>query len=66
MSHLVLCTKGVHTTRQLSCIPIVKVLLKLYGNTGLNIYIHAKMHRIKVYKTELECTIKELAFSDIQ
>ena len=52
MSHLVLCTKGVHTIRQLSCIPIVKVLLRLFGNTGLNIYIHTKVHRIKFYKQD--------------
>ena len=54
MSHLALalCTKGVHTIRQLSCIPIVKVLLRLFGNTGLNNYIHAKVHRIKFYKQD--------------
>ena len=45
MSHLVLCTKGVHTTRQLR-------LLRLFGNTGLSNYIHAKVHRIKFYKQD--------------
>ena len=49
MSHFALSTKGVHTVGQLSCIPIVKVLLRLYGNTGLISNIHAKVHRIKFY-----------------
>ena len=52
MSHLALCTKGVHTTGQLSCIPIVKVLLRLFGNTGLSNNIHAKVHRIKFHKQD--------------
>ena len=52
MSHFALCTKGVHTTGQLSCIPIVKVLLGLLGNTGLSNSIHEKVHRIKFYKQD--------------
>ena len=52
MSHFALCTKGVHITGQLSCIHIVKVLLRLFGNTGLSNYIHAKVHRIKFYKQD--------------
>ena len=49
MSHFALSTKGVHTAGQLSCIPIVKVLLRLFGNTGLSSNIYAKVHRIKFY-----------------
>ena len=52
MSHFPLCTKGVHITGQLGCISIVKVLLRLFGNTGLSIYIHAKVHRIKFHKQD--------------
>ena len=36
MSHFILCAEQVQTEGQLSCIPIVKVLLKLFGNTGLS------------------------------
>ena len=50
MSHLALSTKGVHITGQLSCIPIVKVLLRLFENTGLSNNIHAEVHRIKFYE----------------
>ena len=50
MSHFTLCTEGVQTERQLSCIPIVKVLLKLFENTGLSYYIHAKVHGITFYE----------------
>ena len=52
MSHFALSTTGVHIAGQLSCIPIVKVLLRLFGNTGLSNNTHAKVHRIKFYKQD--------------
>ena len=66
MSHFTLCTKGVQVERQLSCIPIVKVLLQLFENTGLSDYIHAKVHGIKFYEQDFKCTVKELASENIQ
>ena len=50
MSHFILCAEGVKTEGQLSCIPIVKVLLKLLGNTELSDYIYAKVHGIRLYE----------------
>ena len=52
MSHFTLCTERVQTEGQLSCIPMVKVLLKLFGNTGLSDHIHAKVHGIKFYEQD--------------
>ena len=37
MSHLILYAEEVQTEEQLSCIPTIKVLLKLFGNTGLHV-----------------------------
>ena len=52
MSHFALSTKGAHITGQLSCIPIVRVLLRLLWNTGLSNNIHAEVHMIKFYKQD--------------
>ena len=55
MSHFILCAEEVQTEGQLSCIPTVKVLLKLFGDTGLSQYIYAKVHEIKLTNSILLC-----------